>query len=222
MTSCYQHQAITRTNVYLSSSRSSGIHLMANFRGNTKDIIHKNMFESFIFRITATSVMQQWVNCGQTLESHRLLRFTFKDHINIPICIISIIAVDDLAIQGSRASPTMTLTQLASRYSRPYTMWVNPFEAESRIFWVNEVNTSVGNTHWSASLRPTTLEKDWELFVDFSSILFMIWDSSHEDLQLFGWRLRPPTIIRRDGCGGPQYTLLHSHRLLVVGWQWGW
>ena len=33
----------------------------------------------------------------------------------------------------------------------------------------------------------------------------------------FGWRLRPPTIIRRDGCGGPQYTLLHSHRLLVVG-----
>ena len=39
---------------------------------------------------------------------------------------------------------------------------------------------------------------------------------------VFGWRLRPPTIIRRDGCGGPQYTLLPSHRLLVVGWQWGW
>ena len=41
-------------------------------------------------------------------------------------------------------------------------------------------------------------------------------------LDLFGWRLRPPTIIRRDGCSGPQYTLLHSHRLLVIGWQWGW
>ena len=172
MACCYQHQAITRTNVYLSSIRSSGIHLMAKFRGNTKDIIHKNMFESFIFRITATSVRQQWVNCGQTLESHRLLRFTLKDHINIPICIISIIAVDDLAIQGSRASPAMTLTQLASRYSRPCTMWVNPFEAESRIFWVNEVNTSVGNTHWSASLRPTTLEKDWELFV---FLQFYLW-----------------------------------------------
>ena len=39
---------------------------------------------------------------------------------------------------------------------------------------------------------------------------------------VFGWRLRPPTIVRRDWCGGPQYTLLHSHRLLVVGWQWGW
>ena len=39
---------------------------------------------------------------------------------------------------------------------------------------------------------------------------------------VFGWRLRPPTNIRRDGCGGRQYTLLHSHRLLVVGWQWGW
>ena len=24
--------------------------------------------------------------------------------------------------------------------------------------------------------------------------------------------------IRRDWCGGLQYTLLHSHRLLVVGW----
>ena len=34
---------------------------------------------------------------------------------------------------------------------------------------------------------------------------------------VFGWRLRPPTIIRRDWCGGPQYTLLHSHRLLVLG-----
>ena len=28
--------------------------------------------------------------------------------------------------------------------------------------------------------------------------------------------------IRRDWCGGLQYTLLHSHRLLVVGWQWDW
>ena len=28
--------------------------------------------------------------------------------------------------------------------------------------------------------------------------------------------------IQRDWCGGLQYTLLHSHRLLVVGWQWGW
>ena len=27
--------------------------------------------------------------------------------------------------------------------------------------------------------------------------------------------------IRWDWCGGTQYTLLHSHRLLVVGWQWG-
>ena len=121
---CWSHQAIARTNVYLSSIRSGGIHLMAMFRGNTKDIIHKNMFESFIFRITATSVRQQWVDCGQTLESNRLLRFTLKDHINIPICTISIIAVDDLAIQGSRASPAMTLTQLASRYSRPCTVCI--------------------------------------------------------------------------------------------------
>ena len=27
-----------------------------------------------------------------------------------------------------------------------------------------------------------------------------------------------PNHIRRDWCGGLQYTLLHSHRLLVVGW----
>ena len=108
MACCYQHQAITRTNVYLSSIRSNGIHLMAKFRGNTKDIIHKNMFESFIFRITATSVRRQWVNRGQTLESHRLLRFTLKDHINIPICMTIIIAVDDLAIQGSRTSSAVS------------------------------------------------------------------------------------------------------------------
>ena len=44
----------------------------------------------------------------------------------------------------------------------------------------------VGNSHRSASPRPTTLEQDWELFVDFSSIFFfMICDSRHEDLQLF-------------------------------------
>ena len=28
--------------------------------------------------------------------------------------------------------------------------------------------------------------------------------------------------IRRDWCVGLQYTLLHSHKLLVVGWQCGW
>ena len=51
MACCYQHQVITRTNVYISSTRSSGIHQMAKFRGNTKDIIHKNMFESFILEL---------------------------------------------------------------------------------------------------------------------------------------------------------------------------
>ena len=50
--------------------------------------------------------------------------------------------------------------------------------------------------------------------------IFYVYDK--RPMTIFGWRLRPPTIIRRDGCGGPQYTLLHSHRLLVVGWQWGW
>ena len=33
---------------------------------------------------------------------------------------------------------------------------------------------------------------------------------------VIGCRLRPATIIRRDWCGGPQYTPLHSHRLLAV------
>ena len=48
--------------------------------------------------------------------------------------------------------------------------------------------SSVGNSHRSTSPRPTTLEEGRELFVDFSSILclwFEIWDSIHEDLQLF-------------------------------------
>ena len=39
---------------------------------------------------------------------------------------------------------------------------------------------------------------------------------------VFGWRpnwlaASAANHIRRDWCGGPQYTLLHSHRLLVVG-----
>ena len=36
MACCYQHQAIIRTNVYLSSIRSSGVHLMAKFKGMPK------------------------------------------------------------------------------------------------------------------------------------------------------------------------------------------
>ena len=53
----------------------------------------------------------------------------------------------------------------------------------------NILSDSVGNSHRSASLRLTTLEEDWELFVDFPSnyLMFMIWDSSHEDLKLFDW-----------------------------------
>ena len=43
------------------------------------------------------------------------LRFILKDYISITICIINIISVDDLATQGSRASPAMTLNQFASR-----------------------------------------------------------------------------------------------------------
>ena len=36
MACCYQHQVITRTNVYLSSIRSSGVYLMAKFKGMPK------------------------------------------------------------------------------------------------------------------------------------------------------------------------------------------
>ena len=49
------------------------------------------------------------------------------------------------------------------------------------------ITSSVGNSHGSASPRPTTLQKDRELLVNFSLILclwFMIWNSRHEDLQL--------------------------------------
>ena len=35
----------------------------------------------------------------------------------------------------------------------------------------SDMRTSVGNSHRSASPRPTTLEEDREIFVDFSSIL---------------------------------------------------
>ena len=50
-----------------------------------------------------------------------------------------------------------------------------------------DVLPSVGNSHRPVSPRPTTLKEDRELFVDFSSnFMFMIWDSRHEDLQLFG------------------------------------
>ena len=51
----------------------------------------------------------------------------------------------------------------------------------------NILSDSVRNSHRSASLRLKTLEEDWEIFVDFPSIMFMIWDSSHEDLQPFDW-----------------------------------
>ena len=53
---------------------------------------------------------------------------------------------------------------------------------------------SVGNSHKSASPKPTTLEEDWKLFVDFSSILclwfeiqgvgtynFFDWDSNTDE-----------------------------------------
>ena len=40
------------------------------------------------------------------------------------------------------------------------------------LLWsASHLSSSVGNSHRSASLRPTTLEEDWNLFADFSSIL---------------------------------------------------
>ena len=43
--------------------------------------------------------------------------------------------------------------------------------------------------------------------ITFSTILFFYWLPASAG-----------NHIRRDVCGGPQYTLLHSHRLLAVGW----
>ena len=67
--------------------------------------------------------------------------------------------------------------------------WLNSQSFWPTFSWKDLATTTVGNSHRSASPRPTTLEEDQELFVDFSSIpsMFMIWDSSHEDLQLFDW-----------------------------------
>ena len=55
-------------------------------------------------------------------------------------------------------------------------------------------------------------------------ILHGIYNNNSIILQYFGfWLVAAATNhIRRDWCGGLQYTLLHSHRLLVMGWQWDW
>ena len=66
---------------------------------------------------------------------------------------------------------------------------------------------SVRNSHRSASPRTTTLEGDQERFVDFSSILMLkIWDSGHEDLQLFDWVSN--TDYSNDQLHFPWYKLI--------------
>ena len=65
---------------------------------------------------------------------------------------------------------------------------------------------SVGNSHRSAGPRPTTLEEDREIFVDFSSnFMFMIWDSRYEDLQFFWlsfkhWKHFTHKHLETQGC----------------------
>ena len=56
---------------------------------------------------------------------------------------------------------------------------------------------SVGNSCQFTSPRLTTLEEDRELFVHFFfSFMLMIWDSRHEDLQLFDRVLNTDQPIR--------------------------
>ena len=57
-----RHQAITWTNVDLSSVKSCGIHLRAVYWGMLKIPNLKYEFEIYWFNITATSPWDQWVN----------------------------------------------------------------------------------------------------------------------------------------------------------------
>ena len=75
---------------------------------------------------------------------------------------------------------------------------------------------SVGNSHRSAGPRPTTLKEDWELFVDFSSIL-CLWFENQDmgTYNFFDWisntgyglvlpdnKPKPLPIVDQDRCMG--------------------
>ena len=74
----------------------------------------------------------------------------------------------------------------------------------SSVWYKTTVVSSVGNSHRSTGLRPTTLEEDRELFVDFSLILCLwIEISRHEDLQLFLTEFQ--TLVGSQNFGHQQW-----------------
>ena len=64
---------------------------------------------------------------------------------------------------GTRVSVATVLS------THPYV----PSHLQFNLIMPSDTIWSVGNSHRSTGPRPTTLEEDWKLFVDFSSILYL-------------------------------------------------
>ena len=81
-------------------------------------------------------------------------------------------------------------------------IWVLKQRQTNSRWQENEVRSSVGNSHRSASPRPTTLEEDRELFVNFSLILCLWFEI--QDLRAYNFLTEFPTLVRRSSKPGRQ------------------
>ena len=120
------------------------------------------------------------------------------------------------AIMGTIASQ---ITRLTVVYSTVYSLafaWGIEFPAQRASY---AENVSIWWRHHGFQLRHgyenTSRGMLWH-------IINYPWPNEFIASRLFWLSAAADNHIRRDWCGGPQCTLLHSHRLLVVGWQWGW
>ena len=70
--------------------------------------------------------------------------------------------------------------------------------------------TCVGNSHSSASQRPTTFLEDWELFVDFSSILCLWFEI--QDMRTYNLLTEFQTLMLWHICGTRGRWVKHINR----------
>ena len=73
----------------------------------------------------------------------------------------------------------------------------------------NILSDSVGNSHRSASPRSTTLEEDWELFVDFSSIKCLWFEI--QAMRTYNFLTEFPTLHPMDS-----YPCMSIHPLIPM------
>ena len=73
----------------------------------------------------------------------------------------------------------------------------------------NILSDSVGNCHRSASPRSTTLEEDWELFVDFPSILCLWFEI--QSMRTYNFLTEFPTLHPMDS-----YPCMSIHPLILM------